>query len=275
MNILKINKKCVVDKEITANVHRKLSEDLSLFVKDNVKKITWYASLRPCETEMIPHEDESKKYEEIQILLLELKTYENIFQIAKTVMNAIPYPVLLVFAYKNKAKIVMSKIRKSKAGNREYVIESLFQTIWVYPEEPLAKDTQILSYLNVEIASEVSVYDVYNKLFNDILLHKWQGMTKAQAYRIIDYLLGKASGTKKAKILQSCDVVNFYPPANQGKNAKFQRRSSSHYCLHDYGDIWHALMNCPDTRKVLEYRKIESLEYLLYKCDEYYTQSEM
>jgi len=267
--LFNIAEKSIVNEEITKQLHVKLSHDAAELFNNQVSKAIWYASIRPQETDIDTFEDESKKYEEIQIIELTLNGCSDVVSIAKYVMNCIPYPLLIVFLYNNKVKLCMSKLKKAQAGYKNYIISSILSTIWIYPNDLSDQDFTLFPSLFLNFNEGKSIYDLHSRLYDTILTHQSQSMTRARTYRIVDYLLGKTSTIKKAEIFQSCDINNWNPPSNQGKNAIFANRSSNHLCLHDYGDIWHCLITRNETRKVLLGRKIMDMEALLLKMDEY------
>mgnify|MGYP001180775879 FL=1 len=90
----------LVNRDITSAVINKVSasrRDVE-FLSD-IDSVLWVASIRPQETQLSSFEDDTRKYEEIQLLEISVHTYENIYIISRTIMKAIPYPIILLVLY--------------------------------------------------------------------------------------------------------------------------------------------------------------------------------
>ena len=90
----------LVNRDITSAVINKVSasrRDVE-FLSD-IDSVLWVASIRPQETQLSSFEDDTRKYEEIQLLEISVHKYENIYIISRTIMKAIPYPIILLVRY--------------------------------------------------------------------------------------------------------------------------------------------------------------------------------
>src|SRR5699024_6087163 len=69
-----------------------------IFVK-GIERITLYAQLTRDNTNMDTYRDDVKTYEEIAVFLLEIRKTANLDKIARLMMEAIPYPMILIGKY--------------------------------------------------------------------------------------------------------------------------------------------------------------------------------
>lgn len=265
-----LDSKYLVGKDITAQVlkrvaDRKPNENFAEYIKS----VTWIASIRPHETGLISFEDDTRRYEEIQILEVELLKHEVLSSVAYTIMSVIPYPILLILSINGKYKACISKATKNKHDYEKLVTRSVFQTSWFFPFESDNSNvtTGILQALDFPKNDCCDIYELHSALFTALLYYKARWLTKAAVGRIVEWL-GMSKTVKRDRICKDCSPIVFYPPEHV-VNGFVRRRSSSYRLLHDTEDVWRALIRDEHARKIIAYRRISNMEELIFRSDEY------
>lgn len=97
LTLLNIPQKCICNKPIPLK---------SLFKKDNninmVKSVLWYASIKPQLLNVKPVRTDSIRYEEIQVIYVEITKIKGMYSIAQEIFYNIKYPCLIIMKYMNK-----------------------------------------------------------------------------------------------------------------------------------------------------------------------------
>lgn len=267
---LSIEDKFIVDQDITSNIMKQITErEHENLLSTIVEHIQWIASVRPQETGIASYEDDVRRFEEVQLFEVAVNSAENIYPISRIIMTKVAYPVILLVRFDNKYRVAISKPAKSKREYGEIVIRSHFQTFYFFPHEPEISSVTdgIIQALNFSKYSCSNIFELHSKIFNSLLDYKTRGLPRAKVCRVIDWL-GLKYGPDKKHILNECTPTKYHPP-KYVINGYAPERLSSYLLLHDWEDVWHALMRNDNARRKIEHHRIKNMEELLYCSDEY------
>src|SRR5699024_10824199 len=127
-----------------------------LFVH-GIERITLYAQLTRDNTNVPAFKDEKQDYEEISVFLVELKQERQIDKIAKLMMEAIPYPMVLVFAYEGTYNFYGAHQRDNLHDTDKIILEKIYQTGYI----KLENIAEQVSYPKFNKQNLFTLYDDY------------------------------------------------------------------------------------------------------------------
>lgn len=84
-----------------------------------------------------PYKDEVREYNLINVFMVELSEETKTNKIAAFIMNAIPYPNVIVFSYKGKMQLAVAHQRINQNDSEKNVLEPLTISRWFDYEENL------------------------------------------------------------------------------------------------------------------------------------------
>lgn len=134
----------------------------NLFI-NNIERMTLYAQLTREKTNISKYNDEEKTYEEISVLLVDLRKKENMDKIAKIIMSAILYPIILVGKYDDEYIFYGANQRDNQLDESKIILENIYSTDYIDLEEPFIKS------INYKKLSKVNFYKFYNDYLDAII----------------------------------------------------------------------------------------------------------
>lgn len=165
-------KKTEFDKDITSKLFVRVKQSA---LKDNfqkqIERIFWKNKIAPSTIRSLK---KGKIIEEIQVLEIKAKTPNLEETLLKSIINIIPYALILVCAYKTEIQVYIADISLCKKIGNYYKIEHLYQTEWMYEED-----------INLSICGN-NTDEVYNNFIRQI-----QNVPSAQEARIIRKIMYK------------------------------------------------------------------------------------
>lgn len=99
-----------------------------------------------------------KNFEEIQIIEININNYRAIYDIYGILLSIIPYPILAIFRYNDRASFALSNRILAEDKNNKGKIYTSY----------LIKEEEIGSYLKIDIDNCQTMIDVYNKWIYNI-----------------------------------------------------------------------------------------------------------
>ena len=154
--------------QLYARVFKKsFEENLQLSVtdkkalKDDVQDIRWLYTLKPATINIPRYIDEQRDYPEIAILLVLLVSSVRYKRIAAFMQRAIPYPLILLFAYEESIALTLADKRINQADKKKLVVETSFETEWISLRNPNAVQRQFLEDISIKNLSFLHFYALY------------------------------------------------------------------------------------------------------------------
>ena len=127
----------------------KLSATDKKAFREDVDTITWQYTLKPSTIAIKPYADKEQEYIEIAVIQVDLKTQHRTERIAEIIHRTIPYPLVLVFAYKSSFLLSLATKRFSQAQHRAIVADKFLATDWIDPTSSTLVQAEFLSSLAV------------------------------------------------------------------------------------------------------------------------------
>lgn len=174
INILQLPSKCIVNKKITKvffkrNFPLTLSEKNLLDDFSAVKSIDWVASINPTSSNIPMYTDDSRTFEEVQVIVLEtgLGQLEKLQgRLTELVQKYIPYHILLVIHDRGNMiwNVCQKRINANEPEKRVIENRVISELIPVdLPNEKHQRFVQEMSFSKLEKVNLKSLYDAYTQ----------------------------------------------------------------------------------------------------------------
>ncbi|BCG63322.1 MAG: hypothetical protein methR_P1024 [Methyloprofundus sp.] len=131
---------------------------------DDIDDIQWRYTLKP-ETINIPaFINQERDYSEVAIIQVNLKEIARYQRIAQIIQRTIPYPVLLIFYYKNQMLLSVADKLINQVDQEKIKVNDFYATDWIDLQAP---DQQEQDFINSFTIKHFSYQDFY-AFYNDI-----------------------------------------------------------------------------------------------------------
>ncbi len=175
-------KKTLLDKlhiPLTCKINRKLFkkqfiENFSLnaneknIINEDVKNITLEYLLNKDKINIAPYSDEDEDYSEVAFIRVELLNSNRLKKLSN-IIQYIPYPLIVVFADKNKICINISPKRINKNDSSKLVIEESYFTEWIDLDNSSKIDQEFLESLEIKNHPFTNFLEFYNSYLNKLI----------------------------------------------------------------------------------------------------------
>jgi len=131
-----------------------------------------------------PYKDEEREYAEIQIIEVILQEEKSIERIAGLLMNAIPYPMLLVFRLRDMIQLYGAHQRTNQHDASRNVLEPFVKTPW------LAEDSRLFERLDFTRFNSANCFTLYTGLLDTISVFTAEQLFYTEQYPVRTPLTG-------------------------------------------------------------------------------------
>jgi hypothetical protein len=137
--------------------------------REDIDVITWQYTLKPSTIPIQAYEDDQREYHEVAILQVNLKTYNRTSRIAEIIHRAIPYPLIVVFAYKTMYTLSLAHKRFSQAEKGAIVAEEFLITNWIDLLAPTPIQQAFLDSIAVSVLPHTHFFAFYSAFTNRLV----------------------------------------------------------------------------------------------------------
>ncbi len=116
-------------------------------IQDGIEEMLWVAALKPTNIGVPIFRDGVREYLEIAVLTAMFRNAAKPTRLTELIHRAIPYPVVLVAAYRNTVSLSLAHKRWSQGETGRVVIEDVRRTAPFQPEAPTVEETAFLASL--------------------------------------------------------------------------------------------------------------------------------
>jgi len=146
--------------------------DKKAFVED-IDNIEWRYTLKPSTINIPGFEDENVEYLEVAILQVTLTSGKRHKRIAEVMQKAIPYPLLILFAWMddNEEQLVLNVADKriNRADSNKIVVETNHDTGWINLSQPESWQEAFLADFQITNFSYRNFYTFYQNMVQRII----------------------------------------------------------------------------------------------------------
>ncbi len=136
---------------------------------EDIDNIIWQYTLKPSTIPIRPYEDDQREYHEVAILQVNLKTLNRTRRIAEVVHRAIPYPLVVVFAYEKSCALSLAHKRFSQAEKGAIVAEEFLLTDWIDLSAPTAIQQAFVDSLSISALPHTHFFALYSALADRVI----------------------------------------------------------------------------------------------------------
>ena len=138
-------------------------------LKDNIDKIRWLYTLKPSTINIEPLKNQTREYDEVAILQIDLSSATRAKRIASFVNKAIPYPLILVFTHVGMVALSVADKRLSQADKAKWVVDDGWMTPWFNPNAPSQSERQFMTDIAIKNLSFLNFYAFYSDVKSRVI----------------------------------------------------------------------------------------------------------
>jgi len=172
-----------IDKKQVFEEAQLKTRDKKIFTK-NIEKITWSYYLKPEILNIPSYKDETRVYDEIEIIEIQLREFSKINRIADILLRFIPYPILLIFEYDTRIRIYASHIREHGSDSTKITLDDnygMIYTDWINLEQLDKLSTELIENLKLKNLNNTNILELYKDIYNAILIYNGSRIKKAKS----------------------------------------------------------------------------------------------
>jgi uncharacterized protein DUF4391 len=137
--------------------------------RDDIDVITWVYTLKPNTIAIAAYEDDQREYQEVAVLQVDAKTQLRTTRIAQIIHRAIPYPVVVVFAYETTCAVSLAHKRFSQAEKGAIVADQFNTTQWFDLTAPTSVHKAFLASLTLADLPHTHFFALYSALVDRVI----------------------------------------------------------------------------------------------------------
>lgn len=162
-----------IDKKQVFEEAQLKTRDKNTFTK-NIEKITWSYYLKPDILNIPSYKDETRIYEEIEIIEIQLREFTKINRIADILLRFIPYPILLIFEYDTRIRLYASHIREHKSDSTKITLDDkygMISTDWINLDNLDKISENLMENIQLKKLNNTNMLELYKDIYNTILIY--------------------------------------------------------------------------------------------------------
>ena len=259
-SMLGVSKDSIVNRDIPLD---KVFSSLEV-EKYGIKSVRLLASINQTLTGIEPSTSEDLRYQEIHIVYVETSEWENIYECSKPVFKQIRYPVLLVYHYQNKFRLVSCNFKPGKLDYGENILKTIVFTSWIYPDEISDKAKQCFNGI-IKAWNEENIADSYMRIMGAVSCFFPLCWTKNHTYNALGLIGLKDKDFDEVLKYATVYIKHGKPDYNKYSKVKYQNI----VYRYDTEDIWYGMLKYEKTRRIIEGRRIRNMEEYIAFSDDY------
>lgn len=235
-------------------------------IRPYITKLEWVASIKPGVANITLTRTETTRYDEIEVISLEVTDTQELYHICVPICRAIRYPCLLDIQFQDRFLLGVCPFHAGKVDYDKNILRQMVFSHWIFPDLLSSGARKLLSDISVEIVAEGDAESIYIAMKQCIQNFTLRGLTKNHVNALSKDLAGK----NWEKIFASCVPYKKYLPAAEGARGRYSARSSQYIYRYDTEDLWHAYMSDERIRTIIEKRRYRDMSDLIYSIDSKY-----
>ena len=190
-DFLNVPSDCIIDKVIAKEKfysYGGLNSKDKQFFQDYVGQIRWHARFAEDNTHILPYNDETKKYNEVEILFITLKeeklrelsdsnkTNSSFFvqdkkieRIIEILFRFILFPQLIVLNYRSKLKFYTTHLTINLVDSTKFTLDEMISTNWIDLNKLGSIEEIFFSNMHFENLSHENFYKFYGGYVDNII----------------------------------------------------------------------------------------------------------
>lgn len=235
-------------------------------IRPYITRLEWVASIKPGVANIAPARTETTRYDEIEVISLEITDTQELYHICVPVCGAIRYPCLLVVQLRDRFLLGVCPFNAGKLDYDKNILRSMVFSHWIFPDLLSSGAKKLLSDISAQIVAKGDAESIYIAMKQCIQNFALSGLTKNHVIALSKDL----AGMNCEKLFASCIPYKKYSPVAAGARGKYTARSSQYIYRYDTEDLWHAYMSDERIRTIIEKRRYRDMSDLIYSIDSKY-----
>jgi hypothetical protein len=264
-----IGNRSIPKSDFSSRIH---DQEKRLLFEKLVKNIIWLAMIRPAETKIAAFENTKYKYEEIQIIEVELDSYseyDEFYYIARLINKYIPYPLIILIKFCEKYRLIMNLISKNNKNHSLFKIDEILITYWIYPKSPSLISTKILECIDTSRYQSKNNFELYVAMYNNVKKYARKCLLETSLHFFFSQFLkmDESSIEDEIEFIQNnCIGEKYKPPESKRNKDVYSHQDERHTIAkyqYDYEDIWHLFQQRTKIKRYLALKNISSMIQLM------------
>jgi len=132
--------------------------------REDIDTIIWQYTLKTSTIPIQEYEDEQREYQEVAVLQVDSRTQNRTNRIAEIIHRSIPYPLIIIFSFRNMCALSLAHKRFSQAEKGAIVAEDFITTDWIDLSAPTPVQKAFLASLALADLSHTHFFAFYSAL---------------------------------------------------------------------------------------------------------------
>lgn len=190
-DFLAVPSDCIIDRVIAKEKfysYGSLKSKDKQFFQDYVGQIRWHARFAEDNTHILPYNDETKRYNEVEIISVVLKD-ENlkeltdrdkinnayfiqdrrIERVIEIIFRFITFPQLIVLQYRNRVKLCVTHLTINQADSSKFTLDEIISTNWMNLNNLNDLEKTLMENIQLDKLSHDNFYRFYSDIVDSII----------------------------------------------------------------------------------------------------------
>lgn len=153
IELLNIDKRCVVDKRITKvaiSNNSTLNTSEKKLLKEVINDIRWLASYKPFNSAIPEFITKTESYDEVEIISVGFSNVKYTKQVVNLLQKSMPYPLVLLLEVENLFSVSVAKKSINQADKLKRTIDEVITSTWLNRKEDKKVNQDFLNQLNTK-----------------------------------------------------------------------------------------------------------------------------
>lgn len=147
-----------------------LSKEEKQLLNEQIEKVIWHYSMKPEVLNIDAYKDEQREYPEIEVIEVKIASKEKAKKVAKMIMTAIPYPMVLQVTCQNEALLVLGdNVINHNDTSKNVLKEMVMIKEWLDVDNLTSKEQTFLEAMQIGHLSSRNLYKLYQGLIGEII----------------------------------------------------------------------------------------------------------
>lgn len=182
IELLNIDKRCIVDKRITKvaiSNNSSLNATEKKVLKEVIKDIRWLASYKPFNSAIPEYVTEAESYDEVQIISISFSDIKYSKQVINLMQKSMPYALVLLLEVNDSFAISVARKSINQTDKLKRTIDEVITSTWFDKAEKIAINNSFLKQLNTKTYNTLNLKMFYEDFIKAIHLFETSLLTGA------------------------------------------------------------------------------------------------
>lgn len=182
IELLNIDKRCIVDKRITKvaiSNNSSLNATEKKLLKEVIKDIRWLASYKPFNSAIPEYVTKTESYDEVQIISISFSDVKYTKQVVNLLQKSMPYALVLLLDVNDSFAVSVARKSINQTDKLKRTIDEVITSTWFDKTDEAAINNSFLKQLNTKTFNNLNLKMFYESFIKAIHLFETSLLTGA------------------------------------------------------------------------------------------------